>query len=349
MILIDTVYIHQSGGKTLLNYFLVNLEAHEIEYALLLDSRIDASFIDTLKNAKFISIIKPSEYERLRFYKKYNLCFTSIFCFANVPPPLIIENIDVYIYFHNVLLLSSLFEKNGYNLFKNLKFIFKRIYILKKNSSNYNWVVQTNYIKLLLRRKLFLRDKKILVVPFFKINKVVPIKRIEFKHRFIYVADGVNQKNHNRLLSAFEIMHENGFNPSLALTVPINFKTLQNRIHQLKAKGLNIENYGTLESDELEALYTNSQFLIFPSLKESFGLPLLEATAYGCKVIASNLPYVNEIICPSDVFDPIDISSIYNSLLRNFDNINTKETTIKVKNQIADLIKILINNEKLNK
>ena len=48
MILIDSIYIHQSGGKTLLNYFLSKLENEHKDYTLLLDSRIDKNCFSIL-------------------------------------------------------------------------------------------------------------------------------------------------------------------------------------------------------------------------------------------------------------------------------------------------------------
>ena len=47
--------------------------------------------------------------------------------------------------------------------------------------------------------------------------------------------------------------------------------------------------------EELRALYASATALLFPSLQEGFGWPLIEAQACGCPVIASDLPPMNEI------------------------------------------------------
>jgi glycosyltransferase involved in cell wall biosynthesis len=47
--------------------------------------------------------------------------------------------------------------------------------------------------------------------------------------------------------------------------------------------------------DELRALYAIANSLVFPSLGEGFGLPLLEALAAGTPVIASDLPVLREV------------------------------------------------------
>jgi len=344
MILIDSIYIHQSGGKYLLNYFLSNLDKEHEDYTLLLDHRIDKTFVSILKYAKQIIFLEPSEHSRKLFYKENYTKFKTIFCFSNIPPPIRIRSISVYIYFHNVLLLTNLFDENGYNLFQKLKFMFKNIYLNIYNFNEYTWVVQTDYIKSILKMKLWSNKNKILIIPFFNISNIT-IQKKYIPKTFIYVADGVSQKNHNRLLDAFEMLYKEGKNLKLILTIPFYFNDLNNKINLLKAKGLQIENHGTIERDNLEKLYRNSEFLIFPSLRESFGLPLLEAASYGCKVIASDLPFVNAIINPTDTFNPYETISIYNSLIRNININQDKETTIKIKNKITDLIKILQNNE----
>ena len=60
-----------------------------------------------------------------------------------------------------------------------------------------------------------------------------------------------------------------------------------------------------LEYEELPLLYQSSKALIFPSLYEGFGFPLIEAQAVGCPVISSNTTVMPEILQNSALlFDP---------------------------------------------
>ena len=61
---------------------------------------------------------------------------------------------------------------------------------------------------------------------------------------------------------------------------------------------------GGLKSEELQAYYSHAFALLFPSLEEGFGWPILEAQACGCPVITSNRPPMNWVAGANDDFSP---------------------------------------------
>jgi len=83
--------------------------------------------------------------------------------------------------------------------------------------------------------------------------------------------------------------------------------------------------------------------MIFPSLKESFGLPLIEGVQANCKIIASNLNYVNELVKPTFTFNPYDEKSISEFILLALSSKKQPKSSIKVKNSMDLLINKLIN------
>ncbi|RUT07167.1 mannosyltransferase [Dulcicalothrix desertica PCC 7102] len=50
-----------------------------------------------------------------------------------------------------------------------------------------------------------------------------------------------------------------------------------------------------IDNENLRALYSTATALLFPSLQEGFGWPLIEAQACGCPVFTSNLPPMNDV------------------------------------------------------
>jgi glycosyltransferase involved in cell wall biosynthesis len=60
---------------------------------------------------------------------------------------------------------------------------------------------------------------------------------------------------------------------------------LRERIHELC----------DVSNDDLRALYSLAEALVFPSWREGFGWPIIEAQACGCPVFASNRPPMTEV------------------------------------------------------
>ncbi|UCD79999.1 MAG: glycosyltransferase family 4 protein [Desulfobacterales bacterium] len=64
---------------------------------------------------------------------------------------------------------------------------------------------------------------------------------------------------------------------------------------------------GHIDESDLPAVYEGAGLFVFPSLYEGFGLPPLEAMAYGIPVIASNRPAMVEILGEAaEFFEPHD-------------------------------------------
>lgn len=72
-------------------------------------------------------------------------------------------------------------------------------------------------------------------------------------------------------------------------------------------------------NEQLCALYSLAEVLVFPSLKEGFGWPLIEAQACGCPVVTSDLPPMNRLAGPAGLLAnpavPADFADKLASLL----------------------------------
>jgi glycosyltransferase involved in cell wall biosynthesis len=75
----------------------------------------------------------------------------------------------------------------------------------------------------------------------------------------------------------------------------------EQRLGQRVIEATNVSN------EELQALYGNALALLFPSLEEGFGWPVLEAQACGCPVITTGRPPMSEVAGEAAIFiDPAD-------------------------------------------
>jgi len=72
-----------------------------------------------------------------------------------------------------------------------------------------------------------------------------------------------------------------------------------------------VDSLGLVSEDELVALYRKAAALVFPSVYEGFGLPVVEAMACGCPVACSNAASLPEICGDAArLFDPSDARAI---------------------------------------
>jgi glycosyltransferase involved in cell wall biosynthesis len=75
--------------------------------------------------------------------------------------------------------------------------------------------------------------------------------------------------------------------------------------------GLDLESRSGLSDEEIRQAYADCDMVLFPSLKEGFGIPVLEAQATGRPVVTSNRPPLPEVSGGAAcLVDPLDVASI---------------------------------------
>lgn len=338
MILIDGVYINNSGGLILLDYLINIAEEKKINTFYLLDSRTKDYFSNI--DQKRISFIKNSHSERLRFYSNNKDKFHSVLCFGNVPPPLRLKA-KVFVYFHQKLFLEIPSE---FSLKEKLIYKIKQLYLSFYKNNCDKWLVQSQLMQKQFAEK-YLNKKldNIFILPFYPPLNIDIVKPSRIKDSFIYVSNSGPHKNHENLIHAFCEAYDITKLGSLTLTVPKNDFVLNNLINEKVGLGYPILNAGFINREQLSQLYLSSEYLIFPSLSESFGLGLAEAIDGGCKVIVADLPYAYQVCRPSLTFNPYTKESIKIAIIKAMNEILTdSEKTIS--NDIDGLILLLSDN-----
>jgi len=339
MLFIDACYVNSEGGKSLLFYLIRSLNKKEIPFVVLFDKRSQNKLPEnTFSEISFY--IKSSLWKRQLSYKKILAEFPvdKILCFGNIPPTIRVKKAIVYTFLQNVLMIEN--QGSLVSFKKRIYFKIKAFYLsLFKNNTDY-WVVQTDDVKNLLAKHLKFNTDKILVIPFFE-NLIKVSNKIEKQpNTFFYPSTGEPHKNHINLLEAWENLFDKGYKYELYLTLPDSFIDLCKEITRLKNKGLKIFNLDLLNKTDLGIQYAKSEYLIFPSFFESFGLGIVEAVEFNCKIIAPDLSYVHAVVIPSNTFDPNDIESIVKSVIISV-NQNSPKTTSKIENKIDILISII--------
>ena len=127
-----------------------------------------------------------------------------------------------------------------------------------------------------------------------------------------YPAATWHHKNHVRLLEAFA--RRSRRDPNLHLVLSGLRMSGGDAVEEAIARfGLNqrVVHVGYVTPYGLADLYANAKAMVFPSLFEGFGIPLLEAMAAGCPIAASSAASIPEVAGDAAVyFDPLDVDEL---------------------------------------
>jgi glycosyltransferase involved in cell wall biosynthesis len=336
MILIDAIYINNGGGKVLLDFLISSLESTTDSYFYLLDSRVE-NRLPKIKESNKVLYLESSLVKRYQFYKENKASFKSILCFGNIPP-LVKCECEVFTYFHQPLYIDPIPKDFGF--VETIKFQIK-ILILKWNAKNSDkWLVQNQRIQIGLSKKFKIELNDIDILPFFPSVKYAGEVIKKIANTYIYVSNAAPHKNHKNLIEAFCDFYDQRNVGELFLTVDKNFVEIAELIKGKQELKYPIVNLGFITHSELARKYAQTEFLIFPSFAESFGLGLLEAIENNCNIIASDLPYTYAVCKPSIVFDPNSKKAITNAFVISLGKTFPSSQSL-VQNKIKEIINLL--------
>ncbi len=127
------------------------------------------------------------------------------------------------------------------------------------------------------------------------------------------------KKNVIGVLKALSILKKKNLLKSKLLMLDINRNYLQGLMKQINDESLmdDIVFSGYVPNKDLPAIYSQANLFLYPSLRESFGIPLLEAMACGAPLITSNTSSMPEIAQNSAVFvNPFNPDEIADAIIK---------------------------------
>jgi glycosyltransferase involved in cell wall biosynthesis len=338
MLLLDSLYINSSGGLVLLDYLVEKIEKAKIPCYYLFDARNPRKYNDIKAERKVF--LKASMLSRRKFYKNLNPEINKVFCFGNLPPAIKLKIPLTITYLHQYFYLDSKHLNLG--LIEDLKFAFKRMVFRQYLANTNEFWVQTDHMKAGLNAKFSVSLDTIKLLPFHTLKKPESLG-VKSPQSFAYVSQGFPHKNHNVLLDAIEIIAKSFPNATWNLTInQETYPSLVQRISDLQAKGIKIENKSDLSRKEVVELLASSEFCIYPSLAESFGLGLVEAFECDCKLICADLPYTHSVVQPEWLFDPFNVKSIVQTVNDAISNSNDNSRELLIKDETKAILQYLI-------
>lgn len=146
--------------------------------------------------------------------------------------------------------------------------------------------------------------------PIFKVAKKSEIERLKKKYRIsgkYLLAVGLNpRKNTQRIIEAFDFVKA-GEDLKLVLVGEPSFLEIKEQ--------RDVRIVGHVSPQMMPVFYSGAEALVYPSIYEGFGLPILEAFVCDCPVVVSNISSMPEVAGDSAVMvDPYDVNSIVDGI-----------------------------------
>jgi glycosyltransferase involved in cell wall biosynthesis len=201
--------------------------------------------------------------------------------------------------------------------FREAMGLFRNTFLYKpgiRKACRLNDIIATvsDYSKRDIAEKVGVPVEKIKVVPngLREVNPKDPSLEIELKNRFAinekYVLNvgGIHErKNIVKLVHAFAgLVNHRGYSGKLLITGNVSGAPYQRKMKKIcdaSVRETSMENRivftGYVSEQELDSLFRMAGLLIYPSLYEGFGIPILEAMKMGLPVITSNITAMPEV------------------------------------------------------
>lgn len=150
---------------------------------------------------------------------------------------------------------------------------------------------------------------------------------------FLFTGSFDKRKNHKTLIEAYSLLARNVIS-NYQLVIAGNgwpgvYEELKAIARQNELEEGHVIFTGRVTDNELAELYRNASLLVFPSFREGFGLPVVEAMSMGTPAIASNTTSLPEVVgWVEAMFDPNDAKDI-SSLMAKF--VEDKEFALKLR------------------
>jgi len=178
-------------------------------------------------------------------------------------------------------------------------------------------ITVSKFAKKEIAEKISIDENKIVPIYHGVDNKVFNLKIIKKRKYFLHVSSYQPIKNVKRIIEAYSNLNLMN-KPILKLILPGYNK-------EVKIKGIEIIR-NKLSQKDLNDLYNEAIAFVFPSIRESFGMPILEAMACGCPVITSNVSACPEVAGDAALLvNPYSVEEIKEAMERIIEDKNLRE------------------------
>lgn len=224
------------------------------------------------------------------------------------------------------------------------------IYLEKRHSSSLSWYQEMGwYYRRLVVPRILSKCKKIITVSHFERQRILEAlhlpeeqlvavyngfnthfcvqpkapsitgKYVETEEYLLFLGNTDPKKNTPRVLKAYSEYLKRSAHKRLLLIADLKEEAIDRMLEEENIPEIKsfLRFPGYIANTDLPALYRGAFAFLYPSLRESFGIPMLEAMACGTPVIAGNTSAMPEVAGEGALLvDPLQPAAIVEKLLQ---------------------------------
>ena len=258
------------------------------------------------------------QYHLPKAMRQYNIDLAH---FTSNTTPLSI-NIPYILTLHDIIFLETLPWKG--TAYQKLGSVYRRYIVPSVSRKALKILTVSNFEKINIQRVLGQSDSRVQTVynglsPLFsekkekKATENTLLKYMIPDQYIFFLGNMAPKKNMFNVLKAYRNYCWRNDEPLPLVVAESNQKQIKKMLIELGSENMmgQIVLPGYISHQELSILYQNSSLFLYPSLRESFGLPILEAMASSIPVITSNVSAMPEIAGnAAHLVDPLKVEEI---------------------------------------
>ncbi len=319
---------------------------HENEYVIFVKPDDDDSVLKQTDNFKIVKL-KGGFYP---FWEQFSLPRAArengcqiLHCTSNTAP--VNTQIPLVVTLHDIIYMESGYLKilkGSGTLYQKIGNIYRRLVIPRILKTSRKIITVSHFEKNRIAQFFGIKgDNRLMAVyngvseHFKPVTDKIELQRVKTKyklpdHFFFFLGNTDPKKNTKGTLKAFSDFIKRSGSDYRLVMLDYDRNELDKLLIEIGDKSLidRIILTGYVVNTDLPAIYCQSEVFLYPSLRESFGIPMLEAMACGVPVITSNTSSMPEVAgdaaCIIDPFKPEEITEAMIKL------INDRELRVKL-------------------
>lgn len=227
---------------------------------------------------------------------------------------------------HDIIYLEPR-QHTSLSAYQNLGWYYRRFIVPKILTKCHKIITVSHFECHRIRETLHLDASKILTIYNGLGSHFIPVKKpasitkkyLSEENYLFFLGNTDPKKNTERTLKAYGLYVQQTTDPLPLLIADLQESDISHVLENIRMPFLKtlIRCPGYITNTDLPAIYSGAKVFLYTSLRESFGIPLLEAMACGTPVITSNTSSMPEVAGNAAIFtNPTDENDITAQLIR---------------------------------